>query len=111
MPGSAIWEKSTLVGLIGNPNAGKTSIFNALTGGNAKVGNYPGVTVEKMSGRFKIDDLNIEIVDIPGLYSMTPMSRDEEIATAAIRATLSEGPTSCSSRRCRLGAICSSSAR
>lgn len=85
MPGSAIWEKSTLVGLIGNPNAGKTSIFNALTGGNAKVGNYPGVTVEKMSGRFKIDDLNIEIVDIPGLYSMTPMSRDEEIATAAIR--------------------------
>lgn len=85
MPGSAIWEKSTLVGLIGNPNAGKTSIFNALTGGNAKVGNYPGVTVEKMSGRFKIDDLNIEIVDIPGLYSMTPMSKDEEIATAAIR--------------------------
>ncbi len=82
---TATWEKTVLVGLIGNPNAGKSSIFNALTGGKAKVANYPGVTVEKMSGRFKIDDINIEIVDIPGLYTMTAMSRDEEIATAAIR--------------------------
>lgn len=82
---AATWEKTTLVGLIGNPNAGKSSVFNALTGGKAKVANYPGVTVEKMSGRFKIDDINIEIVDIPGLYTLNPMSRDEEIATAAIR--------------------------
>ena len=82
---TATWEKTTLVGLIGNPNAGKSSIFNALTGGNAKVANYPGVTVEKMSGRFKIGDINVEIVDIPGLYTLTAMSKDEEIAAAAIR--------------------------
>lgn len=85
MPGTATWHKTALIGLIGNPNAGKTSLFNALTGGNAKVGNYPGVTVEKHSGRARIDDIDCEIVDIPGLYSLTPMSVDEKIASDAIR--------------------------
>ncbi len=87
MPVTAAWKKTTLIGLIGNPNAGKTSIFNALTGGDGKVGNYPGVTVEKLSGRFHIDDVEVEIVDIPGLYTLTPMSMDEVIATEAIKGT------------------------
>ncbi len=87
MPGTAAWHKTALIGLIGNPNAGKSSIFNALTGGNAKVGNYPGVTVEKVSGRVMIGDVECEIVDIPGLYTLTPLSIDEVIASDAIKGT------------------------
>lgn len=78
--------KSILIGLVGNPNVGKTSLFNVLTGSNQKVGNYAGVTVEKHSGTFNLEDGTVcEIVDIPGLYSMNAMSMDETIATEAIR--------------------------
>lgn len=86
MPNS-VWRKSALIGLIGNPNAGKTSVFNALTGMNAKVGNYAGVTVEKHSGTFQAGDIECEIVDIPGLYTLNALSKDEEIAAEAIRGT------------------------
>jgi ferrous iron transport protein B len=60
-----------LVALVGNPNAGKSALFNALTGARQKVGNYPGVTVERKSGRMALSDGRpIELVDLPGTYSL-----------------------------------------
>ncbi len=68
------------VALIGNPNAGKTSLFNNLTGLNQKVGNFPGVTVERKTGLCKLDDGTIaEIIDLPGTYSINPKSLDEHV--------------------------------
>ncbi len=69
-----------LVALVGNPNAGKSALFNALTGARQKVGNYPGVTVERKSGRMALaDGRPIELVDLPGTYSLTPSSPDEAV--------------------------------
>ncbi|MBN1351522.1 ferrous iron transport protein B [candidate division KSB1 bacterium] len=68
------------VALAGNPNAGKTSIFNALTGQSQHVGNYPGVTVEKKTGYIKYKDTLIEFVDLPGTYSLTAYSLEEVVA-------------------------------
>ncbi|MBU2047206.1 MAG: 50S ribosome-binding GTPase, partial [Bacteroidetes bacterium] len=68
------------VALVGNPNTGKSTIFNALTGLNQKIGNFPGVTVDKKSGVSKLaDGRAIEIVDLPGTYSLYPKSADETI--------------------------------
>lgn len=66
--------------LAGNPNCGKTTLFNALTGSTAYVGNWPGVTVEKKSGRARYLDCSINIVDLPGIYSLTPYSPEEALA-------------------------------
>ncbi|MDB5669552.1 MAG: ferrous iron transporter, partial [Alphaproteobacteria bacterium] len=69
-----------LVALVGNPNAGKSALFNMLTGARQKVGNYPGVTVERKSGRLSLPDGRpIELVDLPGAYSLDPSSPDEEV--------------------------------
>ena len=69
-----------LVALVGNPNAGKSALFNALTGARQKVGNYPGVTVERKSGRMVLDDGRpVELVDLPGAYSLDPASPDERV--------------------------------
>ena len=69
-----------LVALVGNPNAGKSALFNALTGARQKVGNYPGVTVERHSGRMALDDGRpVELVDLPGTYSLDPASPDERV--------------------------------
>lgn len=69
-----------LVALVGNPNAGKSALFNALTGARQKTGNYPGVTVERHSGRFALDDGRpVELVDLPGTYSLKPTSPDEAV--------------------------------
>ena len=69
-----------LVALVGNPNAGKSALFNALTGARQKVGNYPGVTVERKSGRLALPDGRpIELVDLPGTYSLEPSSPDEAV--------------------------------
>ncbi|HBT25445.1 MAG TPA: hypothetical protein DEA58_01945 [Pseudothermotoga sp.] len=68
------------VALAGNPNSGKTSVFNALTGSNQRVGNWPGVTVEKKEGKFYKDGMEIKIVDLPGIYSLTADSIDQKIA-------------------------------
>jgi ferrous iron transport protein B len=68
------------IALAGNPNAGKTTIFNALTGAHQHVGNWPGKTVEQKSGLIKKDDLQIEIVDLPGTYSLNAYSMEEIIA-------------------------------
>ena len=71
------------IALIGNPNCGKTTLFNVLTGANQKVGNWPGVTVEKKFGYFKLEDNRIELVDLPGVYSLEQEHQgiDEKIAT------------------------------
>ena len=69
------------VALIGNPNTGKSSIFNALTGLRQKVGNYPGITVEKKTGYCKLsDELEAKIIDLPGAYSLNTTSLDESVA-------------------------------
>jgi len=69
-----------LVALVGNPNAGKSALFNALTGARQKQGNYPGVTVERKSGRLSLDDGRpVELVDLPGTYSLDPTSPDEQV--------------------------------
>lgn len=72
------------VALAGNPNCGKTSIFNNMTGSRQHVGNYSGVTVEKKIGHAKIDGHEIEIIDLPGTYSLTARSIDELVARNAI---------------------------
>ena len=73
-------SKSINVALFGNPNTGKTSIFNALTGLSQKVGNYPGITVEKKEGISKLDRINIGyILDLPGTYSLNASSMDESV--------------------------------
>jgi ferrous iron transport protein B len=68
------------IALAGNPNAGKTSVFNAITGAHQKVGNYPGVTVEKKQGICRWGDHELHIVDLPGIYGLTPHSDEEVVA-------------------------------
>ena len=69
------------IALVGNPNSGKSSLFNALTGLNQKVGNFPGVTVDKKTGTCKIsEDVNATIIDLPGTYSLYPKRADEWVA-------------------------------
>jgi ferrous iron transport protein B len=69
-----------LIALVGNPNAGKSALFNALTGARQKVGNYPGVTVERHSGRLALaDGRPAELIDLPGTYSLDPASPDERV--------------------------------
>jgi len=66
--------------LIGNPNTGKSTLFNSLTGLNQKIGNFPGVTVDKKTGSFTIKQTKINVVDLPGTYSLSPNSEDEKVA-------------------------------
>ncbi len=68
------------VALAGNPNCGKTTLFNALTGSNQYVGNWPGVTVEKKEGEAKLGDVRFTVVDLPGIYSLSPYSQEELVA-------------------------------
>ena len=67
------------IALAGNPNCGKTCIFNALTGARQHVGNYPGVTVESKGGSFKLNGMDIELIDLPGVYSLSSSSPEEEV--------------------------------
>ncbi|MDP7037719.1 MAG: ferrous iron transport protein B [Myxococcota bacterium] len=72
------------VALAGNPNAGKTSIFNQLTGANQQVANYPGITVEKRWGNFQLGETQVALLDLPGTYSLTPFSPEERVARNAL---------------------------
>jgi ferrous iron transport protein B len=72
--------KEITIALAGNPNSGKTTVFNNLTGSHQHVGNWPGVTVEKKEGSFSYKGYSIKVVDLPGVYSLTAYSPDEVIA-------------------------------
>ena len=74
--------------LVGNPNAGKTTLFNALTGLRAKTANFPGTTVERKVGRLHLDHRQIVVVDLPGLYSLDSKSPDEKLAADALQGKL-----------------------
>ena len=78
--------------LVGNPNSGKTSLFNNLTGLRQQVGNFPGVTVEKKQGKFILDENEeVEITDLPGLYSLHPKSEDEEVSVNYLESIKNKG--------------------
>src|SRR3954469_10820800 len=77
--------------LAGNPNSGKTTLFNALTGLRQKVANYPGVTVEKKTGRCKLADGSwVDVIDLPGTYSLISRSPDEQVAMEVLRGLRSD---------------------
>lgn len=78
-------NKRKRIALVGNPNSGKSSIFNQLTGLNQKIGNFPGVTVEKRTGSCVLDDGSVvDIIDLPGIYSIYPRSLDEKIVSEVL---------------------------
>ena len=83
-PAVAVGAAPVRLGLIGSPNCGKTTLFNALTGLRAKVGNYPGVTVERREGATESGGRRIEIIDLPGTYGLVPVSPDEEVVVRAL---------------------------
>lgn len=72
------------IGFIGNPNCGKTTLFNAYTGANLKVANWPGVTVEKVEGAIKSHNMDIRLVDLPGTYSLTSYTMEETVSRSFI---------------------------
>ena len=74
------------VALIGNPNTGKSTLFSALAGVRQRIGNYPGVTVEKKVGHLSIAGQRFELVDLPGTYSLAPRSPDEMVAVDVLLA-------------------------
>src|SRR5260370_22236205 len=80
MPVVALRVRPLTAVLIGNPNTGKSTLFNALSGFRALTGNYPGVTVEKRIGRTKCGDRAVDLVDLPGTYSLSPRTLDEMVA-------------------------------
>jgi ferrous iron transport protein B len=88
---SRVAARVPTVALVGNPNSGKTSLFNALTGAAQHVGNYPGVTVERVTGTVSLGGRPATFVDVPGIYSMRPSSADEQIAVDSLAGTA--GPT------------------
>ncbi|MFW2368525.1 MAG: ferrous iron transport protein B [Desulforhopalus sp.] len=78
-------HKIERIAIAGVPNCGKTSLFNSLTGSRQKVGNWPGVTVEKIEGQFPLRGTTIDLVDLPGTYNLSPDSEDQKVAERVIR--------------------------
>jgi len=72
--------KKITIALAGNPNCGKTTVFNALTGSKQRIGNWPGVTVERMEGKYRHNETDVTVIDLPGIYSFSAFSLDERIA-------------------------------
>ncbi len=84
---------NVIIALAGNPNAGKTTLFNSLTGLRQKIANYPGVTVERKAGVWKLDDLTItNLIDLPGLYSLDATSLDEKISRDVLTGSIDGFP-------------------
>src|SRR5215831_1961312 len=77
-------QNSCIVALLGNPNTGKTTLFNALAGLRQRVGNYPGVTVETKKGQTTHAGRSFALIDLPGTYSLAPRSPDEMVAVDLI---------------------------
>ena len=78
-------RKKIKIALVGNPNCGKTSVFNLLTGLHQKTGNFPGITVDRKIGNFNINDnYSIQLIDLPGTYSLYPLSKDERIVIQSL---------------------------
>jgi len=73
-------DKSATIALAGNPNSGKTTLFNAITGARQRVGNYPGITVERKEGSVSIEGVKVNVVDLPGCYSLSAYSQEELVA-------------------------------
>lgn len=93
MTATASLKRTFVVALAGNPNSGKTTIFNALTGLRQKVANYPGVTVEKKTGKTRLNDgTMVDLIDLPGTYSLISRSPDESIAMQVLRGLLPDTP-------------------
>ena len=77
--------KTRTAALVGNPNAGKSALFNALTGARQKIANYPGVTVERKAGRLTLPSGDsVELIDLPGSYSFDAASPDEEVTRKVV---------------------------
>jgi ferrous iron transport protein B len=89
---TGLQTKIKTIAIIGNPNVGKSSIFNQLTGLNQKIGNYPGVTVDKTVGHIKTGSKAFDIIDLPGTYSLYPKSEDEVIAHRVLNGLGGEKP-------------------
>ena len=79
MSASSLEPTGNIFGLVGSPNAGKTTLFNALTGMRARVGNYPGVTVERREASLPLDGITSTLIDLPGTYGLEPISADEAV--------------------------------
>lgn len=79
--------KQFTVALVGTPNVGKSTLFNGLTGLRQKVGNFPGVTVEPMVGTVQVQQITTTLIDLPGIYGLTPSSKDEELTVDVLRGT------------------------
>src|SRR6059036_442074 len=84
--------KTLTVALVGNPNAGKSTLFNALSGLRQRVGNYPGVTVELKKGHFTTGGVPVDLIDLPGTYSLAARSPDEMVAVDLLLGRRPEEP-------------------
>jgi ferrous iron transport protein B len=83
-------QRTFTIALVGNPNTGKSTLFGALAGVRQRVGNYPGVTVEKKTGHMSVDGRRFELVDLPGTYSLAPRSLDEMVAVDVLLGRLND---------------------
>src|SRR5262245_50364690 len=84
--------KTITVALVGNPNTGKSTLFNALSGLRQRVGNYPGVTVEMKKGQFAANGITVDLIDLPGTYSLAARSPDEMVAVDLLLGRRPEEP-------------------
>ncbi len=92
MSAAALDANAPVFGLLGSPNAGKTTLFNALTGLRARVGNYPGVTVERREARLDLGDRDAILIDLPGTYGLEPISADEAVVGDVIEGRIDGAP-------------------
>ena len=91
-PTTPVANDTLRVALVGNPNTGKSTLFNALAGMNVRTGNYPGVTIEKKMGRCRLGDRRIDLIDLPGTYSLAPRSPDELVAVEVLTGDVESEP-------------------